>query len=130
MNVTRTIFLALIAVHGFLIIWALVGFIEWFWPAPPWPRVSNPLFPREILFLQWSLTLVAGTVFIAGYLRAWRNLPVALACVYAAMAALCAVETFRYMESDSRFLAMILEYVVYAAILTFLFLSRTKPAFS
>lgn len=49
-----------------------------------------------------------------------------MACLYAAMAVLCAVETFRYMENDSRFLAMGLEYLAYAGILAFLFRTRRE----
>jgi hypothetical protein len=124
MNLTKVVTLVLIAVHGLLVIWATVGLIEWFWEAPPWPRVSNALFPRDILFMQWTLTLTAGIVFIVGSVLEWSYLHVAMACVYAAMAALCAVETFGYMESDSRFVAMLAEYAAYATILVFLFRSR------
>src|SRR5690606_25125359 len=94
----------LLAVHGALAVWALVGFAEWFSASVPWPRVSNPLFPRDILFMQWALTLAAAAVFLGGYALGWAHTPTAMACVYAAMAALCAVQTFRYMESDTRFL--------------------------
>lgn len=125
MSLAKAMTLALVVVHGFLVIWATVGFIEWFWDAPPWPRVSNPLFPGDILFMQWTLTLTAGIVFIVGFVLGWPYMPVAMACVYAAMAALCAVETFRYMESETRFVAMGVEYVTYAAILVFLFRSSS-----
>jgi RimJ/RimL family protein N-acetyltransferase len=46
-----------------------------------------------------------------------------MACIYAATAALCAVETFRFLESDFRFAAMGLEYLGYSGILLFLFRS-------
>ena len=114
----------LLAVHGVLALWALVGFIEWFATATPWPRLSNPHFPPAILFLQWTLTLAAACVFIGGYVRRWARTPGAMACVYGAMAALCAVETFVYMESETRYVAMLLEYLAYAGILVFLFRSR------
>lgn len=119
----------LLAVHGFLALWALVGFVEWFSATTPWSRVSNDLFPRDILFMQWALTLAAAALFIVGYVLGWSYTPVAMACVYASMAALCAVETFGYMESDTRFLAMGLEYLAYAGILVFLFRSSLfQPA--
>jgi hypothetical protein len=85
--------------------------------------VSNPLFPRDILFMQWTLILVAGSVFLSGSFLRWHQTPTAMACIYAAMAALCAVETFRYRESGTRFHAMGLEYLAYAGILVFLFRS-------
>jgi hypothetical protein len=66
MDPARTFTLLLLGVHAFLAVWGLVGFVEWFSSGTPWPRVSNPPFPREILFLQWTLVLVAGATFIAG----------------------------------------------------------------
>lgn len=121
MAYTRVFALALLAVHGFLGMWALVGFAEWFSTTVPWPRVSNSSFPRDILFMQWSLILVAAVLFIGGYSLNWRYLPVGMACIYAAMAALCAVQTFNYMEGTTRFVAMGVEYLAYAGILMFLF---------
>jgi hypothetical protein len=122
----KTFTYLLLTVHGFLGIWATVGFVEWFWATPPWPRISNALFPGDILFMQWTLTLAAACVFIIGYAVRWPHLPVAMACIYASMAALCAVETFGYMENDSRFIAMTAEYLAYAGILVFLF--NVRPA--
>lgn len=126
MTPVRAVLLFLLVVHGLLAAWAIVGFVEWFWAAPPWPRVSNELFPRDVLFVQWASTLAASAVFLLGYALGWRHTPIAMACAYAAMAAVCAVETFGYMESDSRFVAMGAEYVAYAAILVFLFLFRAR----
>jgi hypothetical protein len=87
----------------FLTGWALVGFIERFGHSLLGPRISNMLFPRDMLFIQWLLTMTAAFVFILDYNLQWQNTPVAMACVNAAMATLCTVETFAYMESDSRF---------------------------
>lgn len=123
-NPAKAFVVVLLGIHAFLALWALVGCAELFLAVPPWPRVSNPHFPWLVLFLQWSLTLAAAVVFIGGYFLRWRGLPVAMACVYAAMAALCAVETFGYMQSDTRFVAMALEYLAYAGILVFLFQSH------
>lgn len=124
-DLTKSFVFLLLGVHGLLGVWALVGFAEWFMASTPWPRVSNALFPRDILFMQWTLTLAAALVFVGGYLLRWPYMPAALACVYAAMAALCALETFRYMTGDGRFVAMAAEYAAYAGILVFLF--RAEP---
>lgn len=120
----RAIIYFLLAIHALLIIWALIGFVEWFSETTPWQRVSNPLFPRHIMFMQWTLTLAAGVIFIGGYVVKWRHTPVAMVGVYAGMATLCAVETFGYMKGDLRFVAMGLEYLAYTAILMFLFRSN------
>ena len=123
MDSSRAFIWLLLAVHTFLAGWALVGFAEWFMASVPWPRVSNEQFPRLVLLAQWVLILAAAAVFLGGYATRWRHTPVALAVVYAAMAALCALQTFSYMTNDSRFVAMALEYMAYAGILVFLFRS-------
>jgi hypothetical protein len=113
----------LIAVHVGLGAWAVVGFAELFSSQVPWTPISNPLFSRSMLLLQWSLIGVAATTFIAGYLTRWKHTPVAMLLVYAAMAAVCACQTFFILTSPSRFRAMAIEYVEYAVILAFLFFS-------
>lgn len=118
---TRALGFVLLGIHALLGLWGVVGFIELIAPTTPWPPISNEAFPRDILLMQWTLVLVAAVVFIVGYTARWRHTPVAMACVYTAMAALCAVETFAFMTSDLRFVAMAAEYVAYAAILVFLF---------
>lgn len=129
MDLPRVFTAVLLLVHGFLGVWALVGFAEWFSASTPWPRVSNPLFPRDILFIHWTLILAAALVFLGGHALAWQHTPAAMACVYAAMAALCAVQTLQYLESDLRFVAMGAEYLAYAGILLFLFrASHFQPA--
>lgn len=123
----------LVLVHVLLAVWAVVGLAEMVFADVPWPRVSNELFPAPVLLAQWLSILVASFFYIAGYLRRSRYTPYAMAAAYAIMAAVCAVETFGYMISDKRFLAMALEYLAYAAILVFLFVNpamrqRFKPA--
>jgi TRAP-type C4-dicarboxylate transport system permease large subunit len=119
----RASLFVLLVVHGFLALWGVGGFTECFWADPPWPRVSNELFPSGVLFLQWTLILMAAAVLLVGTRFRWTHTPTAIAGVYVAMAGLCAVQTVRHMESDHRFVAMGLEYVAYAGILVFVFRS-------
>lgn len=114
----------LVVVHVGLGAWALVGFAELVLPEVPWSRVSNPLFSRSMLLLQWSLISVAAAVFIAGYLGRWKHTPVAMLFIYSAMALVCAYQTFFVLTSASRFRAMAIEYIEYALILGFLFYSN------
>lgn len=123
MDPAKAFTFVLLGVHGFLALRALIGYVKWFSAAVPWPRLSNELFPRDILFMQWALTLAAAAIFIGGYALGWQHTPRAMACVSAAMAALCAVQTFGYLKGNLRFLAMGLEYLAYAVILAFLFRS-------
>ncbi|MBN1205470.1 MAG: hypothetical protein JXB05_11175 [Myxococcaceae bacterium] len=123
-NVARGIAGVLLIVHAGLGAWALVGFMELALPEVPWKRVSNPLFSRSMLLLQWSLISVAATAFIAGYLGRWKHTPMAMLLVYSAMALVCAYQTFFILTNASRFRAMAIEYTEYAVILLFLFLSH------
>lgn len=126
----------LLLVHAFLVVWAVAGLADWLLPRTPWPEVSNPLFPRSVLLLQWLFILATAGVFLVGFAFRWPLMPAATAVGYLAMASLCAVETFGYLEHRWRFAAMALEYATYVAILLFLFrsgyvagyLGRTAPA--
>jgi hypothetical protein len=59
-----------------------------------------------------------------GYVRRWRRLPVAMAVAYAILASQCAVHTFVFLQHDTRFREMAVEYAEYALILLYLFRPR------
>jgi hypothetical protein len=121
----------LIVIHTVLGGWALVGFAELLLSDVPWTRVSNPLFSRAMLLLQWVLIGTAAAIFLAGYFRRWKRTPLAMLFLYSAMAGVCAYQTFFILTSGTRFLAMAGEYVAYALILGFLFFSnRMRLRFS
>jgi hypothetical protein len=122
-SLARSIAIFLVVVHAGLGLWALVGFLELGLPETPWNRVSNPLFSRPMLLLQWTLVLLAVVTFITGYLTRWRHTPAAMAGLYGAMTLTCAYQTFFILTASSRFRAMAIEYVEYAVILAFLFSS-------
>lgn len=119
---------ALLLVHAGLLGWALVGFAELVWTDVPWRRLSNPLFSRPLLALQWSLVAAAAITFIAGFAARLPHTPAAMAVLYAAMAATCAYQTFFVLTDPRRFRAMAVEYLEYALILAYLFLSRSMRA--
>lgn len=121
--IARIIAILLVLVHIGLAAWAIVGFAEMIWSEVPWKRLSNPLFGPGMLALQWSLILIAATVFIGGYLTRWSHTPVAMAVIYGAMALTCAWQTFFILQHDTRFREMAIEYAEYAIILAFLFFS-------
>lgn len=111
----------LLLVHAGLVLWAAVGLIEWRLPTTPWPAISNPKLPPGILLLQWLLVLVTAGIFIAGFVLHWRFTPLAMAVGYAAMASLCGLQTFNYLDHSTKFFDMTLEYAAYLLILLFLF---------
>jgi hypothetical protein len=124
----RWVFALLLVVHAGLGAWAIVGLAELALHAVPWPRISNPLFSPAMLLWQWSLVATAASVFIVGTLRRWRHTPVAMLCIYGAMALTCAYQTFFILVDDGRFRAMAIEYLEYMVILAFLFGSRHARA--
>jgi hypothetical protein len=126
--VARSLAALLVVVHAGLGAWAAVGFVELGFQHVPWPRVSNPLFSRPMLLLQWTLIATASAVFIAGYFRRWQHTPVAMLGIYGAMALTCAYQTFFVLTAPSRFRAMAIEYTEYALILAFLFFSSHMRA--
>jgi hypothetical protein len=112
----RALTALLLSLHVGLFVWALAGWSEWLLPAVPWPAVSNPLFPRWLLFAHWSAVLLAATLFLGGYRARWRRTPAAMIPAYAFMAAVCLVETFFFLVHPLRFVALALELVAYVAI--------------
>jgi hypothetical protein len=123
-SLARFVAWGLIAIHVGLAAWAVIGFAELALPRVPWSRLSNPLFSRSMLALQWSLIASAAVVFVAGYFGRWRWTPVAMSVIYAAMALVCAYQTFFILAHPSRFREMAIEYAEYAFILVFLFRSQ------
>jgi hypothetical protein len=121
--VVKVVVAVLLAVHTLLIAIGIGGLVEWSGFEPPWTPYSNPELPRWMLLLQWLLMLIAGVMFIAGYLSRWRLLPFAMLAVYSVMAGVCAVQTFFYLINADRFVDMAIEYAEYTAILLFLFLT-------
>jgi hypothetical protein len=121
--IERLVAALLVAVHAGLLGWALVGFAELIRTDVPWRRVSNPLFSKAMLLLQWSLISVSAGTYLVGFFARWSRMPVAMAVIYAAMALVCAYQTLFILTSPTRFRAMAIEYCEYAAILAFLFFS-------
>jgi len=116
-TIARIILYVLVVVHLFLGLWAIAGWIEWFVPDVFWSRISNPLFDKTMLFIHWSAILVASLLFLISFILRSKYVPVLMTIIYSIMALLCAVQTFFYLESESRYLAMLLEYTAYGLIL-------------
>jgi hypothetical protein len=126
--VERILAVAILVVHAGLIGWGLVGFAELGLPHVPWRRLSNPQLSTGMLLVHWTLITAAGATFVLGFATRWPRTPAAMAWLYAAMALVCAYQTFFVLTSPTRFRAMAIEYAEYALILAFLFLSRYARA--
>jgi len=120
----KTIGYLLVAVHVFLGLWGIGGVLEMVLLQVPWERFTNPAFPDWVLAMHWSAILIGGFCFLFGYFAQWRYTPHAMAVAYGFMALVCVIETFGFMTSDTKYVAMAAEYVAYAVILWMLFRAR------
>jgi hypothetical protein len=111
----------LVLVHGFLLFWSVGGFLEMILSKIPWKPFTNPEFPTWLLLIHWSSILFAAVVFLYGYFAQWSKTPQIMAVAYTMMAIVCVIETFGYMTSNTKYLAMGGEFLVYAVILFLLF---------
>ncbi|MEM9833912.1 MAG: hypothetical protein AAF944_24995 [Bacteroidota bacterium] len=105
----------LIGVHLFC------GFLEMILQKIPWKPFANPEFPNWLLVIHWSSVLFAAIGFLSGYFTRWGKTPQLMTVAYGIMALVCVVETFSYMTSKTKYLAMGVEYVAYLLILILLF---------
>ncbi len=114
----------LVVVHLFLGVWATGGFIEMVLKNVPWKPFTNPEFPDWLLFIHWGSVLFAAVGFLSGYFTRWDKTPQLMTVAYGIMALVCVIETFGYMTSETKYLAMGAEYVAYLLILILLFTPR------
>lgn len=121
----KLIGIILVLIHTFLWLWSFGGALEWLSINVPWKPYSNPEFPHWLLFFHWGTVLFTATVFLYGYFTRWSSTPHFMAIGYGMMAIVCVVETFWFMTSKTKFLAMGLEYTAYIVILFILY----NPAF-
>jgi hypothetical protein len=119
----------LLLVHTTVALWAAAGLVELTSPPWPWPVVGNPDLPTGVLFVHWLLMLGTGAVFVVGYLCRWSATPAAIAACYAALAAMCTVETFGFLTGASRFVGTAVEYVAYAVLLALLYRGPLRRRF-
>lgn len=111
----------LFIIHCVLLLWSVGGYLEMILSQVPWKPFTNPDFPVWVLIIHWGSVLFASVVFIYGYITHWSKTPQLMVVGYGIMALVCVIETFGYMTSKTKYLAMGAEYVAYAVILLLLF---------
>lgn len=114
---------ALILVHAILLLWSAGGFLEMVLSEVPWKPFTNPEFPNWVLVIHWSSVLFASVIFLYGYFTQWSKTPQVMLVAYGLMALVCVIETFGYMTSKTKYLAMGAEFLAYTVILILLFKS-------
>jgi hypothetical protein len=120
----KTLGYILVVIHVFLGGWAIGGIIELIAGKVPWKPFSNPEFPRWVLTIHWASILFAAGIFMFGYFTRWKLTPHFMVAAYGTMAVVCIIETFGFMTSKYKFLAMGLEYAAYILIVILLYHSR------
>lgn len=104
--------------------WGTFGFLEYFTGLAPLIPLQNSTFPEGTQFVHWMLITLSGSVFLAGYFLRWPYTPLAMIVLYAALATLCAIETFDFMENPSRYGDFARECIYYVLISIYLVRSR------
>lgn len=124
-NTTRVparIFMGLLlVVHAGLALWGVLGVLDRL--GVTLVPLQNALFSVTVQWAHWAAILTGGFVFLTGYLTRWRWTPLAMTGAYLFMGGMCVIETFGFLTHSTRFIDMMLEFVTYFVILTFLFRS-------
>ena len=111
----------LVVVHLILFVWSLGGFLEMMLSSVPWQPYTNLDFPSWLLPFHWGFALITGAGFLYGYFTEWEKTPHFMMVAYGMLALLCALETTKFMTSETKYFAMIAEYIAYRLILLLLF---------
>ena len=104
--------------------WGTLGFLEYFTGLAPLLPLQNATFPAGTQFVHWLLITLSGGVFLTGYVLRWSYTPLAMIVLYAALATLCAIETFDFMENPGRHADYAREVIYYILISIYLLRSR------
>ncbi|MBK6263825.1 hypothetical protein JKA74_02155 [Marivirga sp. S37H4] len=114
----------ILVIHFLLLLWSAGGFLEMILPRIPWKPFTNPEFPNWLLIIHWGSVLFASISFLYGYFAQWTKTPQIMAVAYGLMALVCVIETFGYMTSKTKYLAMGAEFLTYTVILLLLFKNK------
>lgn len=107
-----------------MLVWGVLGFIEYFTNFYMIVTLQNGDFPKGTQFLHWLLITLCGFVYIYGDMSKWRHTPVAMSVIFGMMASMCFIQTFDFMTNSYRYLLYVMECFLYILISSFLFLSR------
>ena len=104
--------------------WGVLGFLEYFTGLAPFIPLQNPTFPSGTQFVHWLLITLSGGTFLIGYFSRWSYTPIAMVILYAALATMCAIQTFDFMERPSRYADFARECTYYVILSIYLFRSK------
>lgn len=111
----------LVLIHIILFLWSAGGAIEMISTDVPWTPYTNPDFPGWLLPIHWGSVWMTSTGFLYGYFSKWSKTPEFMFGAYVMLSVICIVETFGFMTSQTKFIAMVAELVTYTVIVLILF---------
>ena len=124
-------FYILVFIKCILIIWGILGFIEYFSPSVSF-GLQDPNFPAGTQFLHWFLLVLMGSIFVMGFFGRWKHTPTVTVMMYATLATLCFIETVDFDAfggGTKRFFIMGGEYVLYIVLSIYLLRSKQVKAY-
>lgn len=104
--------------------WGLLGFLEYFTGLAPLMPLQNATFPSGTQFVHWLVITLSGGTFLTGYFTRWSYTPIAMVVLFASLATLCAVQTFDFMDNESRYADFARECAYYVIISIYLIRSQ------
>ena len=113
----------LVIIHLLLLLWAAGGLVEMSSIKVPWTPYTNLDFPTWLLPIHWGSVIIISAGFLAGYFYRWSGTPEFMLAAYTMLFTICVIETFGFMTSATKYLAMATELVIYTVILTLFFKS-------
>ncbi len=111
----------LVLIHIFLFLWSAGGMIELISLKVSWTPYTNPDFPKWLLPIHWGSVIITSAGFLIGYFTHWSKTPEFMLASYTMLFTICVIETFGFMTSPTKYIAMVTELVTYTVILTLLF---------
>lgn len=90
----------------------------------PWTPFTNLDFPKWLLPIHWGSVIIASSGFLIGYFTAWSKTPECMLASYTMLFTICVIETFGFMTSQTKYFAMVTEFVTYTVILAVLFKNK------
>jgi len=114
----------LVIIHLILLAWSTGGLVEMTSIKVPWTPYTNLDFPSWLLPIHWGSVIVTSIGFLIGYFSKWSGTPEFMLAAYTMLFTICVIETFGFMTSSTKYIAMATELVTYTVILLLMFKSK------
>jgi hypothetical protein len=111
----------LVIIHVFLLVWSTGGVIEMTSIKVPWTPYTNLDFPSWLLPIHWGSVIITSMGFLVGYFSKWSGTPEFMLAAYTMLFTICVIETFGFMTSSTKYIAMTTELIAYSVILILMF---------